>query len=75
MSCFREYIAHVCVQCGRNFCSSVKDIFKTAFVGQIEVCDEHFSNRIATFRSLPKDDDDDVKDNVNMIKKGLSHLI
>ena len=32
-------------------------------------------DRIATFRSLPKDDDDDVKDNVNMIKKGLSHLI
>ena len=28
-----------------------------------------------TFRSLPKDDDDDVKDNVNVIKKGLSHLI
>ena len=27
------------------------------------------------FRSLPKDDDDHVKDNVNVIKKGLSHLI
>ena len=28
-----------------------------------------------TFRNLLKDDDDDVKDNVNVIKKGLSHLI
>ena len=28
-----------------------------------------------TFRNLPKDDDDDVKDNVNVIKNGLSHLI
>ena len=28
-----------------------------------------------TFRNLPKDDDDDVKDNVNVIKNGLSPLI
>ena len=28
-----------------------------------------------TFRNLPKDDDDGVKDNVNVIKNGLSHLI